>query len=261
MKTRLLILGLLLGNYCLSWGQTNIQDQADAWWAEAQKAYQEERYTEAIEQYQKISQSGMADEALYFNLANAYYKSNQVGNSIYYYEKALLLNPEDEDVAANLAYAQKMTLDQAATPLAPTLGATMVRSIVHWNPKYLKYGAWLGMWLFVAFVVLYRLGGTTRVKKWGFALATLSLMTGLMCFSAEYLRDYWTSKDQPAIVFGVVSIREAPAVSAPELFTLNEGTKVQVLEELEGWGHIALADGTQGWMELSGLKKLRELPE
>ena len=261
MKTRLLILGLLLGNYCLSWGQTNMQDQADAWWAEAQKAYQEERYADAIEQYEKINQSGLADEALYFNLANAYYKSNQVGNSIYYYEKALLINPKDEDVAANLAYAQKMTLDQAATPLAPILDTAMVRSIVQWNPSYLKYGAWLGMWLFVTFAAIYRLGGTARLKKWGFALATLSAITGFLSFSAEYLRDHWTSKDQPAIVFGVVSVREAPAVSAPELFPLNEGTKVQVLEELDGWGHIALADGTQGWMELSGLKKLRELPE
>jgi len=137
----------------------------------------------------------------------------------------------------------------------------MVRSIVQWNPAYLKYGAWLGMWLFVTFAAIYRLGGTARLKKWGFALATLSAITGFLSFSAEYLRDHWTSKDQPAIVFGVVSVREAPAVSAPELFPLNEGTKVQVLEELDGWGHIALADGTQGWMELSGLKKLRELPE
>ena len=41
MKIRLMILGMLLGSFCLSWGQTNMQDQTDAWWADAQKAYQE----------------------------------------------------------------------------------------------------------------------------------------------------------------------------------------------------------------------------
>lgn len=261
MKTRLLILWLFWSMNSLVWGQTDPLVQANTWWAEAQEAYQQERYADAVQLYEKIHRSGLADQALYFNLANAYYKSNQVGNSIYYYEKALLISPEDKDVLANLAYAQKMTLDQATTPLSPTLGQSIAKKIIQWNPVRLKYGAIIGLWLFVGFVVLYRLGGTSRAKKWGFALALISLVGGLFSFSAEALRTRWILKDQPAIVFGIVPVREAPASGTPELFTLNEGTKVQVLEELDGWGHIELADGTQGWMELSGLKKLRELPE
>ena len=130
-----------------------------------------------------------------------------VGNSIYYYEKALLISPEDKDVLTNLAYAQKMTLDQATTPLSPTLGQSIAKKIIQWNPVRLKYGAIIGLWLFVGFVVLYRLGGTSRAKKWGFALAVISLVAGLFSFSAEALRTRWILKDQPAIVFGIVSVR------------------------------------------------------
>ena len=37
--------------------------------------------------------------------------SNEIALSIFYYEKALLLNPDDKDIATNLGFAQKMTID------------------------------------------------------------------------------------------------------------------------------------------------------
>ena len=57
-----------------------------------------------------ISNEQHASE-LYFNLGNAHYKLNNIGPSIYYYEKASLLAPNDADIKNNLAFAENAKVD------------------------------------------------------------------------------------------------------------------------------------------------------
>jgi len=38
---------------------------------------------------------GLVSAALYYNLANAHYKLNNVGETVYYFEKALQLSPAE----------------------------------------------------------------------------------------------------------------------------------------------------------------------
>ena len=73
--------------------------------------YNEGKYAEAISLYESILATKKHSAALYFNLANAHYKLNHIAPSIYYYEKALQLNPNDSDIKNNLAFAQNMTID------------------------------------------------------------------------------------------------------------------------------------------------------
>ena len=64
---------------------------------------------DAIEVYSGIIDDGLHSADLYFNIGNSYYKINDTPNSIFYYEKALLLDPDNESVKNNLAYAQSIT--------------------------------------------------------------------------------------------------------------------------------------------------------
>ena len=77
--------------------------------------YNEGRYIDAIDVYNKIIDSGLHSSDLYFNIGNSYYKINDTPNSIFYYEKALLLEPDNESVKNNLAYAQNMLIDKIET--------------------------------------------------------------------------------------------------------------------------------------------------
>ena len=73
--------------------------------------YNNEEYENAIASYEDVLNSGLHSASLYYNLANAHYKLNHIAESIYYYEKALQLDPDNEDVQNNLAFAKKMTID------------------------------------------------------------------------------------------------------------------------------------------------------
>ena len=85
--------------------------QNDSVFSEANTLYNNGKYAEAIDKYESILDSDQHSAELYFNLGNANYKLNNIAPSIYYYEKALLLEPNDKDIQNNLAFAQNMTID------------------------------------------------------------------------------------------------------------------------------------------------------
>ena len=62
-------------------------------------------YEQAIVSYDSIEKLGYISSELYFNLGNCYYKLNKVAPTIYNYEKALLLDPLNEDAKNNLVFA------------------------------------------------------------------------------------------------------------------------------------------------------------
>ena len=101
-----------------------VNAQNDALFAEANTLYNDGKYNEAIEKYEAILESNQHSEALYFNLANAHYKLDNIAPSIYYYEKALLLNPNDEEIRNNLRFAQNMTIDAIDT--VPEVGFSRI---------------------------------------------------------------------------------------------------------------------------------------
>ena len=140
MKTKITYMLLVFISSCvLVFGQ----DNATAFEA-ANKAYNDENFPEAIKQYKSILETGNHSAAVYYNLANAYYKSNEIGPSIYYFEKALQLSPKDEDVLNNLAFAKNMTID-AIESLPKTQFAKFVSSIT----EMFTYNQWA--WITVIF--------------------------------------------------------------------------------------------------------------
>ena len=60
-----------------------------------------------------------------------------------------------------------------------------------------------------------------------------------------------------AIIFsGQTQVKSAPTNSSEIYFELHEGTKVLVLESLDNWKKIKIADGKMGWIKVSDLKEI-----
>src|ERR1700712_787443 len=78
----------------------------------AEKAYDTKNYKAAIVNYEKLINDGYKSYQLYFNLGNSYYRNNELGKAIFYYELARKINPSDEDVRINLGIASAKTIDK-----------------------------------------------------------------------------------------------------------------------------------------------------
>ena len=92
--------------FSLSWAQTTEER-----FSSGNGLYKDGAFEKAVEHYLSIEEEGLESADLYFNLGNCYYKMNMVAPSIYYFEKALKLDPLHEDAQFNLAFAKRMTID------------------------------------------------------------------------------------------------------------------------------------------------------
>jgi tetratricopeptide (TPR) repeat protein len=77
--------------------------------------YKLKKYEKAIESYQKIvgSEDRMIDSKAYYNIGNAYFKQDKLQESIQSYIRALDLNPDDHDAKYNLELARAKLKEMA----------------------------------------------------------------------------------------------------------------------------------------------------
>jgi len=236
-----------------SYGQTGMELFKDG-----NTLYNETNYTEAIEVYQSIIAQDEHSPEVYFNLANAYYKTNQIAPSIFYYEKALQLAPNDEDIQNNLAFAQNMTID--AFEVLPEVGLSRVyRNVVNG----LSFDIWAGlsvgfMILFVLLFLSYYFAHGSNKKRFMFLTSFVSLFFGLFALTLAFQKFEYMEQDNPAIVFATeTEVRTDPNLRSETAFNLHEGTKVQIIEEYDdNWSKIKLSDGKTGWISSQDIKEL-----
>jgi tetratricopeptide (TPR) repeat protein len=223
------------------------------------EAYNQGDYNKAIASYLGILEQGQHSAELYYNLGNSYYKLNQIAPSIYYYEKALLLKPNDPEIKNNLAYAQNMTLDAIET--MPETGVSKIYGSVVGVLSFDQWGytAVVFMMLFVfLYIAFYYLNYATK-KRIAFIAALLFLLMSISATILAFLafRDF--KADQPAIVFSdEVIIKSEPNNRSQEVFRLHEGTKLNVIEEFNDWKKIRIADGQIGWLSSENIKLLKD---
>lgn len=224
---------------------------------EANTAYNEGNYSEAIDHYERILENGETSAELYYNLANSHYKLGHIAPSIYYYEKALQLNPGDADVINNLGFAQRMLIDEIEEVPRTGLSKIMNKLI-----SVLSYNGWA--WaavifsiVFAAFFLLYYFSNSIRPKRLFFTTSIIALILMFSALILAYQQQGYHKNSKFAIIFSEEAIvRNEPTLRSNEILTLHEGTKVKILETFQNWIKFELANEIQGWMDKSDVRFL-----
>lgn len=217
---------------------------------EANNSYQKGEYKTAIQSYESVLETRIEAPEIYFNLANAYYKTGQIAPSILNYERALLLSPEDQDIKYNLELAQKHVVDKLEV-LPEFFVSSWVSGM--WNRLSANTWSYLSIasfFLFLALLSLYLYSKLSRIKKLGFFLSILCLLSSLIFYNfASKMNKQLTLREYAIIFTPSVTLKGAPSESGTQLFLLHEGTKVKIIEELGDWRNIKISDGNQGWLK------------
>jgi tetratricopeptide (TPR) repeat protein len=225
---------------------------------EGNEYYKLSNYSEAISSYEKIEALGLISSELYYNLGNCHYKLNQVAPAIYNYEMALLLNPLNEEAKSNLVFAKRLTID-AIDEIPKTIFQKLDDAIV----KKLSYNEWaivnvvfsvLGTLLFLLFYFSF----TPSIKRLFFVTSILSFLLLLITLFFTIKEYAYSNTTVEAIIFSKeITINNAPTDNSEKIFTLHEGTKVRVLDTVDNWKKIRIADGKIGWIIADEIKILR----
>ncbi len=207
--------------------------------AEAARAYDENRLAEASAGWQALVDEGQALPAVLYNLGNAHYRSGHLGPAIVAYRWAQRLQPRDPDIRANLGFAAQsagITLPVRAHPVALLLAGSRAE--------------WRGCAL-VSFWLLFVAGAAWIVwPRWRFLSrpACAALAVALAVAGAGL----WAHHDLQVTPECVVMVPDqkilaSPLDTATPLVAVPEGAVLRQVSRRGAWVEVRL-DPTRGWL-------------
>lgn len=227
----------------------NASAQVETTKAEADQAFIEERYSDAINGYEEIlSQEYVSAEVLY-NLGNAYFKAGQIAPSILNYERALKFAPNDEDIQFNLKLANLSVKDRIEE--IPQL------FFVDWWSAIVKtfstdgwaWNAVVSLIVALAGLLFFSFSNEEGMKRLTFYAATLSLCWfGFSIYSAQQNFNHAINDNRAVVFTSTVNAKSSPNEKGKDLFVIHEGLVVTMSENMNGWVRIKLSNGNVGWI-------------
>ena len=229
---------------------------SDKLFKDGNQAIIDEKYQDAIQIYESMLELNYKKSEVYYNLGNAYYKLNKIGQAIWSYMKALELTPRNTDLRYNLSVAKAKRIDRVELPSTFFL-LEYYRKIKHFFT--------LIEWLFIGSVVLvfnslllffYRFGyfGVQASKSTTPFLLALIIFVHLVVVDI-YIQD--GRGDSVVIVENNVNAYSAPFYGDKTiLFKINEGVIADVIKKEKNWVEINLIDGKIGWINSKSVRGL-----
>ena len=223
----------------------------------ADTEYQKGNYQQAIRDYEEILKNGESAE-IYFNLGNAYYRTDNIIKAVLNYERARLLSPGDDDINFNLQFARSKTIDKI-TPESEMFFVTWYKSLVNFTSvdNWAKTGI-LCIVMALLLVLLYLFGPQLMLRKIGFfgglAFFVIFLLSNLFAFQQKQALDNRTGA---IIISPSVNIKKTPAKNSADQFVLHEGTRVDIIDKgMTDWRCIRVGDGREGWIETKAIEEI-----
>ena len=220
-------------------------------------AYVRQQYQQAIADYEALLKKGVSAD-VYYNLGNAYYRTDNITRAVINYERALLLSPGDPDIRVNLQLARSKTIDKI-TPESEMFFVTWYRSLVN----IMSVDGWATMSLVslaiaIILALCYLFSGRVWMQKTGFfgALAMIVIF-GLSNLFAWQQKDQLVNRTGAIVISPAAAVKSTPANGGTDLFIIHEGTKVEITDSsMKEWKEVRIADGKEGWIKTSMIEMI-----
>ena len=231
-----------------AWAAPEGVAQLERTFADAAKAYDENRLPEAIAGWQALADEGQALPEVLFNLGNAYYRHGDLGEAILAYRRAQRLAPRDPDVRANLGFAaQSAGIELPARK--PLAGLLLDFSRAEWR----GFGAacfWLLAGALAVWIAWPRFRFVARP-----AAAVLAALLLLALVGLALHRDLDRTPEGVVMAAGQ-KVLSSPLETATPLLAVPAGAIVRMRENRGTWIEVELGE-TRGWLPAAALAPVR----
>lgn len=240
-------------------------------------AYEAGDYGAAIDRYTEVAGAGIVHVDLYYNLGNAYFKSGDLGHAVLWYERALQLDPRNDDTRANLTVVRSMLRDQQLLP--PRGGVRGILMAWHRRLSARESVAvaciFYALFTLAALCLIFRrsrvVSSFYRMASWvspgrlfglGMAGDVLLGMATAAAFAILFAGSaYAKVRESHVHTRGVVVSEEVAVFSGPSQdstiqFKIHEGTIVSVRDGRQGWVRVDLPGDLSGWVETGSVEKI-----
>ncbi len=233
-----------------------VSSPASEWFKKANTFYAEGNYDSAQVYYMKITDSGINNSDVLFNLGNTCFRLGKPGLARLYYEKAALISPNDPDIRANIRFVETSIIDRVATEHNADFLTTVFYNIHTLFP--------LNQQLYISFFLLLLIGVLISIMLFKSGMARLwiiyavslcSLLFVITGISAGYKIFTLENRQYAVILTPSLDAKNQPQGNQI-LFTAHEGTKLRIRKTVEDWCLVNLPNGSSGWVKSSSLGKI-----
>jgi tetratricopeptide (TPR) repeat protein len=234
----------------ICWFSISLSQNRDELFIKGNQAYRAEDYDTALSFYNEILSQGFETSDLYFNMGNCYFRMEQIGQAILYYEKARKLDPNDPDINYNLELANLKVVDRIESPPRFFL-------FNWWDSLKLKFSlinlVYLLIFLFflsIFSLIVWLFSRSNRLRSFLISITVVSgLLFLLWCYIFFIRVNEIKNRVQAIIIVPSVTVVSAPDENSTDMFILHEGVKVDLEEQSNEWVNISLVDGKTGWVK------------
>ncbi|MBI5416564.1 tetratricopeptide repeat protein [Candidatus Poribacteria bacterium] len=211
------------------------------YFADGNSFYQKGQYDKAILEYEKIVNSGIKNITVYYNLGNAYYKSGKIGKSILSYERARLLIPRDADINFNLKFVKQAIRDKASDSGEIFLNIFTINELTYTST-------------IIYFILLIIIGLPIILKqnfhfKNSLLIIFFSAIFILSISSLIYKINGIEYTKRGVVISKELEVRSGPGPDNTLIFTIHEGSKVEIIKQEPEYYEVILPNGEKGWVD------------
>lgn len=212
----------------------------------ANSYYRDKNYNQALDNYLLIENEGIHTADLFYNIANCYFRLGHIGYSVYYYEKAMLLDPNDPDILYNRNYLNKFLKDDI-TSNQPT------PNILFFWTGALSLQSWM-LWFLLLNLIFWALIATRHfsnndiIKYAFYTTLLLWLFFGISLSGRAWIQ---FAENRAIVLRDEINVLSGPFQEETVLFQLHAGSTVYHIKDDSDYSLIALPDGKRGWVHKS----------
>jgi hypothetical protein BACCOPRO_01656 len=229
--------------------------------ADADSAYMADDFLNAAMLYQTAIDSLGPSAERYYNLGNAYYRSDLLGMAIVSYERALRLDPTNRDIIENLEFVNSRTVDRIE-PSSSLVGGAADRLAAKAHPDTWAWVALAAFVLALAGVCVYFFAAGVALRKIGFFGAGVLLVVCVLANVLSYRAAKNVTSDNQAVVTApsviLSTTPRTPKDRTEEAMLLHEGTKLTILDSIAGgkekWYDVEVDDSHRAWISADAIE-------
>lgn len=231
-----------------AWAAPESVAQLERTFADAAKAYDENRLPDAIAGWQALADEGQALPEVLFNLGNAYYRHGDLGAAILAYRRAQRLAPRDPDIRANLGFAAQSA--GIELPVRKPLAALLLDFS---RAEWLGFGA-VCFWLLAGALAVWIAWPRFRFVARPAAAVLAALL--LLALAGLALHRDLAQTPEGVVMLAGQKVLSSPLETATPLLAAPEGALVRMRENRGIWVEVELGE-TRGWLPAAALAPVR----
>ncbi len=231
-------------------------DLLDEAWKRGNEAHFRADYGAAASAFEQLDRQKIVSPDLYYNMGVNYFRQGSLGRAIWSFERALVVEPDDEDARFNLTQARKLAERRVLDKIEGAEREPLwIRVVTFLSPST---ATWLFMGLYLTCFALLFLrrraadDSRTALTAGAAILGTGAVLAGVLLLGRMNL---------DRIPFGIVlpdrvSVKDGADINYRTSFEVHAGLRVRLLDRDQEWVRIRLANGLEGWLPAEDVGRL-----